>query len=197
MKLTPSAKRIMDVAMVEFGKNGYNLASTNQIYPLAGVSKGAIFKIFSSKANLFYELFQKALHDMVNELEAQSFHNIPDVYERMVGAIFWKVAYAQQHPFETAVMFEAITSPPDEIKSKIATHMSDLTKLSIKVFFEDISMDKMKEEYTKEEVLKNIEISLAGLQAQYLNRPIDLAYLDSIRDESIKYMKTVLRGMEK
>lgn len=197
MKLTPSAKRIMEVAMVEFGKNGYLMASTNRIYPLAGVSKGTIFKIFRSKANLFYELFQKALNDLLEEMERQSFFEIPDLLERMVGAIFWKVAYAQTHPYETAVMFEAISSPPEEIKAQIATHMSDLTKLSVQVFFEDISMEGIREDYSKEEVLKNIEISLAGLQARYLNRPIDMAYLDSIRDESIKYMKTVLRGMEK
>jgi AcrR family transcriptional regulator len=60
-KAKSTKDKILEAALIEFGTKGYKDASTNQIYPLASVSKGAIFKIFGSKANLFYEVFSLSL----------------------------------------------------------------------------------------------------------------------------------------
>ncbi len=193
---TPREK-ILDAALIEFGEKGYLHASTNQIYPIAKVSKGLIFKIFGSKANLFYEVFQNSLHKMLEELEKQSFQNYKDPFEKIVSVILFKVEYTKNHPFDTNVMLEAIANPPYEIQKKIHDNIQDLTVLSMDLFFNDISMDNIDPSYSKEEVIRYLNIGVTGLQETYISKNLSLDYLDQVKGESIKFLKTILKGMEK
>jgi AcrR family transcriptional regulator len=197
-------EKILEAALTEFGTKGYKNASTNQIYPVAHVSKGAIFKIFGSKSNLFYEVFSLSLSKMVealNSIQLETYNDLSkintDVFDRMIAVMLWKMEYAKKHPFETAVMMEGISDPPKAIQQLIITHVNDLKKLSMNIFFDEIPMDNIREDISKEQFRENIEISLAGIQAYYINQKIDLGYLEKIREKSILYLKTVMKGMEK
>jgi len=196
-KTLTTKSKIIDAALIEFGSKGYKDASTNQIYPMAKVSKGAIFKIFGSKAKLFFAVYDRAIKQMIEELNHVSFDTYDDIFERIFGVMMWKVAYAQNHPYDTAVMMEGITDPPNEIKELIYSNLKSLTKLSMHYFFEDIPMENIREEYSKAQVLEILEMSVAGLQATYVDKNMDMTRLESIREKSIQYLKTVVRGMEK
>lgn len=190
-------EKIITAALAEFGKYGYKDASTNRIYPVAEVSKGAIFKIFGSKAKLFYAVFDDALNRMLNELGNTAFDHYHDIFERIFAAMIWKVEYSQNHPFDTAVMLEGIADPPNEIKELIFGNIKQLTKLSMHMFFEQLPMDNIRDEYTKEQVIHYLEISVAGLQATIVDKSMNMEKLTAIREDSINYLKTVVRGMEK
>lgn len=47
------ARRIIDAAVSEFAKKGYEAANTNQIAKAAGISVGSLFQYFKTKENLF------------------------------------------------------------------------------------------------------------------------------------------------
>jgi hypothetical protein len=134
---------------------------------------------------------------MVDALNLIQFDAYTDVFERMIEVMLWKMEYAKSHPYDTTVMMEGISDPPREIKQLIMSHMKDLTKLSMNIFFDEIPMDNVREDISKEQFRENIEISLAGIQAYYINQKLDLDYLEKIRDKSISYLKFVMKGMEK
>ncbi|MBU1145477.1 MAG: TetR/AcrR family transcriptional regulator [Firmicutes bacterium] len=192
-----SRTKILEAALSEFGTYGYKEASTNRIYPIAGVSKGTIFKIFISKSMLFYEVYKKSLERMLLHMNEISYSNTRDIFEKITEMILWKLEYSKKHPFDTKILLEGTGNPPREIKSLVATHLRDLTKLSMRMFFEDIPMDNIRDEFTKEDVIKYVEIAVAGIQTTYINRELDIDYLNSIREDTIRYLKTVVRGMEK
>ena len=52
---------IYEAAVNEFYKNGYEIGSTNSIVKEAGISKGALFKYFESKANLYIYVVDRAI----------------------------------------------------------------------------------------------------------------------------------------
>ncbi len=183
--------------MKEFGSYGYKDASTNRIYPEAGVSKGLIFKLFGSKPELFYQVFVRALLDMLEKLKLMEKTLSTDIYEKIIRIVMWKIEYAKKNPEATRVMLDAIGNPPEMIREKISGHMQELTKLSVRSFFADIPMENIRDEYTKDDVEKYLEIALQGLQAKYLDQNVSLEYMESIREESIKFIKTLIRGMEK
>lgn len=187
----------MSAALKEFGTHGYKNASTNRIYPEAEVSKGLIFKIFGSKEELFYAVFVWCLDNMVNELNEIEYPEHADIYTKMITVIMWKIKYSNLHPDDAKVMLEAVGKPPKGLEKKIAGHMQKLTKLSMRYFFDDIPMDNIRPEYSKADVMNYLEIALIGLQARYVDRELTPEYLDSIRDDSIKFIKTLIRGMEK
>lgn len=190
-------ERILDAALAEFGQKGYSHASTNQIYPVAEVSKGYIFKLFKSKSNLFYNVFMKSLEEMISLLEKETFYELSDPIEKTIDVMLWKVNYAKNHPNETNVLLEGITNPPEEVQMKIHSHLKDLTKLSIQNFFKDISMERIDPRYTQQDVIEYLTIASEGLQSTIIHRGLTLDGLEKVRDKSIDYFKTVLKGMEK
>jgi len=189
--------RILQVAKEEFGIHGYKLASTNAIYPKAKVSKGLIFKTFGSKAGLFYVIFETALDSMISELNKLDTSKYADIFDKIVSIIMWKLEYSKLHPHDTSIMLEAVGKPPKGLEAKIGAHLQDLTKLSIRYFFDDIPMEKIRDDFSKADVMNYLEYAISGLQAKYINQELSIEYMNSIRDESIRFLKTVLRGMEK
>src|SRR5215469_9900443 len=53
-------ERIVAVAMAQFAANGYEGCTAESIAAAAGVSKGAVFGYFGSKAGLFLAAYQEA-----------------------------------------------------------------------------------------------------------------------------------------
>jgi TetR/AcrR family transcriptional regulator len=196
-KKESTMQRILAAALDEFGTHGYEQASTNQIAEVADVSKGLVFKYYESKSNLYYLLFINELNRMLDQMnEYLAKHQTSDHFERIVDVIFWKASYALKHPKATALLLEAIAKPPLPIRTQIYSHLSELTKLSIRLFFDDIPMDKIRPEYTKEDVIRNLELAAAGLQATYVTPNTTIESLMAMKDQSVAFLKTVLRGME-
>ncbi|MCG6945478.1 MAG: TetR/AcrR family transcriptional regulator [Deltaproteobacteria bacterium] len=59
----PSDKkeRILDVAIDEFSRCGYDKASINRMVGRLGIAKGSIFQYFGSKKNLYFHIFEHAV----------------------------------------------------------------------------------------------------------------------------------------
>src|SRR5260221_14512577 len=62
--------RIIAIAMEHFAKHGYEGAGAEAIGAAAGVSKGAIFGYFGSKAGLFLATYQSATRTFSRYLDA-------------------------------------------------------------------------------------------------------------------------------
>jgi TetR/AcrR family transcriptional regulator len=191
-------QKILDVACIEFGTNGFVNASTNQIAKNALVSKGVIFKYFHQKHELYFQVVVQEMDKLIQGLSLyMSSHEENDVFDKIVDIILWKATYAKMYPFASALLLEAVSKPPSAIKDKMMEYFSKLSSHSIQLFFDQIPMDNIQERFSKEDVQKMIGIAVNGLQATYIKEGMTLEYLESIREESIDFLKTVLRGMEK
>lgn len=196
-KKEKTINKIIEVSITEFGTKGYELASTNSIYKAAGVSKGAIFLYFNSKADLYYEAFKVCLTKFIEEMNKVDLNKINDIFDKMMEIILWKIKYYSLCPNESKLLLEAVTNPPAEITGRIMNHCDEITKLSLNNFFNDIDMSDFSGEYTKEEVIRYVQMALNGLQYSMLRMNVTIEYLDSIREDSLKYLKTLLKGMKK
>jgi AcrR family transcriptional regulator len=81
--------RIVAVAMEQFARNGYEGARADAIAVAAGVSKGAVFGYFGSKAGLFLAAYQAATRTFSRYLEA------PD--EVLARGFFATISYWLEH----------------------------------------------------------------------------------------------------
>jgi AcrR family transcriptional regulator len=197
MKKERTKTKILDAARDEFGRKGYVAASTNAIAVAADVAKGSIFSHFGSKAGLFTSVFFRELDRMLADLDAFDRGEGKPVFERIVDVLAWKATYAATHPEATKVLLEGLSSPPDGTSDKILSRVQDLSKMSIRRFFGDLDWDRFRPEYGREDVYRILETAANGLQSTYIKAGMDIAYLESVRGESVAFMKTVLRGMEK
>src|SRR6202161_2822430 len=63
-------QRILAVAMEHFATRGYEAARVEEIASEAGVSKGAVFGYFETKAGLFLAAYQAAARSLPGYLDA-------------------------------------------------------------------------------------------------------------------------------
>lgn len=190
-------QKILDSALLVFAKDGYELASTNEIAKKAGVSKGVIFKHYKSKSGLYYELFLSELNRMTNEFEKLMLDVFSDPMEKFSQMILWKIDYANRHADATKLLSEAVSKPPNEIALVIQSHIAQLQVFSIQRFFSEIPMDSFREGYERSDVLRNIQIAATGLQAVYVTNHPDFLFSEEARKQCMDFMRIVIRGMEK
>lgn len=128
--LDPDLRRaILDAAAAEFAANGYDGASYNRIIELSGVSKGAMYYYFDSKADLYETTVRDAFGRFVRSVGGMAVGEIP-------GDDFWgefarlnraTMEYAFEHPNDLGVLKSIYVSWPGVETAAVA-----------KAFFEDM-----------------------------------------------------------
>ncbi|HOI46151.1 MAG TPA: TetR/AcrR family transcriptional regulator [Bacilli bacterium] len=197
IKKDRTIRKILDAATIEFGQKGYELASTNRIAELSGVSKGSIFSYFKTKAELFFSVYKDKMNHLLTELDENKQQDTIDVFEKMLAITVWKMEYFNKRPLDSKILLEAVTNPPAELRTLMSNEMEHLMKFSVNQFFNEIDMSRFKEEYTKEEVLQFIQFALAGIQNGLIKPGMSLDDMNQIKELAMKYLKTVIKGMEK
>ena len=84
-RLSPDKQeRIMHACIEEFAKAGYINASTNKMAKAAGISKGSLFKYFSSKRELYVEVIDHILEDFFGYVQSKDHYlEEKDILERL------------------------------------------------------------------------------------------------------------------
>ncbi|MGD9887317.1 MAG: TetR/AcrR family transcriptional regulator [Bacilli bacterium] len=187
--------KIMQASLTEFANKGYLQASTNAIAEKAQVSKGLIFKYFPKKKDLYLALVQKVLKEMVEGFSNLKYASSEPIL-KIIDIIYWKAEYSKAHPLETALLLTAFSDPPGIVVSEIMGLLEQLKTLSFHQFFDDIDYTRYEKRFSKIQVQKNIELAIEGLQSSILKKGLTLDKLTGTKEESLLFIKTVLKGME-
>ena len=196
-KKQQTQEKILNAALMEFAINGFDLASTNTICKNAGTSKGTIFKYFPTKTILFYAVFNRELDKMVTESLQIKYAKDDDPFVKISTLLIWKIEYSQNHPEATKVLSLGIAKPPQPQDTLVLSKLSKLADLSIERFFGDLSMDNIREGLSQQDVKKTLQIAVAGLQSVYVNNHPEFPFSKTAREECMRYLKIIYRGMEK
>jgi TetR/AcrR family transcriptional regulator len=76
-------RRIRDAALEEFAQRGFDGASTNRIVAAAGISKGSLFKYFSSKDELYIYLADETMAEIIPIMKSRIAALPSDIAERI------------------------------------------------------------------------------------------------------------------
>lgn len=120
-------KMIINVAMKEFLKGGYDKASMNALVEAAGISKGSLFYYFDNKKSLYLYLLQFC-QDMIFETAAKSIIEtdkdfISRISRNIEGNVYLLREYPLSYKFLNACKVEKsehVVSDILEIKKKSA-----------------------------------------------------------------------------
>ncbi len=189
--------KILNAALNEFGSKGYQLASTNTMAKSSSLSKGVIFKYFHSKVELFLACYKRELDRFLEAYNGFQVHLSDELFEQIIDILIWKGQYAQDHPEASEVLLEGLANPPPEIKEQILESMIKLKDVSMATLFSKIQLHNLRDDLTPTDVQRVLNIAISGLQATYINKQVSFKVLESIRQESIDYIKIIIRGMEK
>lgn len=194
-------KRIIDVCIEEFARNGYEKASTNNIVKMAGISKGAIFHYFGNKKNLYLYILDyvisymtKKLHDIIGTPSA-------DIFERIMNKGLAKIRLAYEEPLMYEVIYMAFISTPEELKEEIQNRYNKMYAESIMVFMKDIDMSSFRKDINQRKALEIVILLIDALSNKYINifrnKGADevLLEMDKVVEEYRQYFEILKKGL--
>lgn len=126
-KTQRTVSKILDAAIMEFGKNGYAGGTVNQICS-AGISKGLIYHNFEGKDDLYLVCLDQSCRMLLKYLQEQD--RTRDLESYMTA----RRDFFRKNPNEARIIFEALLSPPAHLSAKIGQVLSDFNELNEKMY---------------------------------------------------------------
>jgi len=162
-------ERIINAALKEFARNGYEKASTNEIVEEAGISKGSLFNYFNSKKELYLFLLDYVA-EMIEKIYSQVDWNETDFFERMrqMGLVKFKIykKFPQAFDFLKALAHEDAA----EVKCEIRKIGKDLIERGLERSYQNIEWSKFKEDIDREKMINMINWTMLGFAEMYRDK---------------------------
>jgi len=138
-KLEPTVRhRILDAAAKEFGRFGYGAASMNRLVKGAGISKGAIFKYFGTKAGLFDYVYRSSLEDVKEQLRTvRDSSRTQPFFDRLEGVLRAGLEFTRQRPLSAAIYYRVIYTGDAPHGNSILSEIQGTSKRFLKNLIED------------------------------------------------------------
>jgi len=166
-------ERIINAALKEFARNGYDKASTNEIIKQAGISKGSLFNYFNNKKELYLFLLDYVAR-VIEQIYAEVDWNEPDFFVRMrqLGLVKFKIYKKLPHAFNflKTLAYEDAA----DVKPAISKLKKDMISSGLEKGYQNIDWSKFREDIDREKMINIINWTMLSFAEQHMNE------LDSI-----------------
>ena len=174
-------ERIINAALKEFAKNGYDKASTNEIVKEAGISKGSLFNYFNNKKDLFLFLLDHVAK-VIEQIYSEVDWNEPDFFERMrqLGLVKFKIY--KKFPYAFNFLKALAHEDAAEVKTAISKVKKTLVSTGLERGYQNIDWTKFREDFNREKVINIINWTMLSFAEENMNK------LDSINDVGMEVL---------
>ncbi|ADM84481.1 TPA: TetR/AcrR family transcriptional regulator [Streptococcus agalactiae] len=178
-------KQIINAAIKEFVRNGFEKASTNEIVKRANISKGSLFNYFNSKKDLYLYLIEyssKAIVNLNEEIDLSE----TDLFKRIERVALQKFYVQQKYP--QAFEFLASTKQEEsvEVKDIIKQRLNPIYNQAINKLYKDIDYSKFREGVDIEKAIEILNWTMFGVGEKGLK---ELFTFDDIGRFGEKYLE--------
>ncbi|HGL5759457.1 TPA: TetR/AcrR family transcriptional regulator [Enterococcus faecalis] len=178
-------KQIINAAIKEFVRNGFEKASTNEIVKRANISKGSLFNYFNSKKDLYLYLIEYSSKVIVN-LNEEIDLSETDLFKRIERVALQKFYVQQKYP--QAFEFLASTKQEEsvEVKDIIKQRLNPIYNQAINKLYKDIDYSKFREGVDIEKAIEILNWTMFGVGEKGLK---ELFTFDDIGRFGEKYLE--------
>jgi TetR/AcrR family transcriptional regulator len=162
-----SIQKILDNARIEFADKGYGLSSVNTICSEGEISKGILYHYFKDKDEIYLTCIQQCFDGLTAYLR-QSRKKMEGKIEECLDSYFSsRFQYFSENPEDQKLFCEAIISPPNQLKEKIAEIKAEYDNLNIEVLDDILSLVKLRPDVTRQEVIDTFRQYQDFINARY------------------------------
>ncbi len=123
-------RHIINAAMTEFVRGGFEKASMNKVVEQAGISKGSLFYYFGSKKKLYLYLFEYCEKQTVENAKRHMNPDESDFLKRMEHVVLCNAGLLKQYPLVYAFVNGCKAEKSEKVKTEIeelkVKHSDDL-----------------------------------------------------------------------
>jgi len=167
LSLEPAKRApIVNAALKEFARKGFDDASTNEIVKEAGISKGLLFHYFNTKKELFLFLFDYSVEILKAEYLALLNTDERDIFARYRHAALLKIDIIHKHPYVFDFIGVAAFTESEEVREELETRKSELHANSLAKLFENIDVSKFRSDIEVKRAVNIVVWVVEGYEQQ-------------------------------
>ncbi|MBR0599398.1 TetR/AcrR family transcriptional regulator [Sinanaerobacter chloroacetimidivorans] len=170
-------ERIINAALKEFAKNGYEKASTNEIIKEAEISKGSLFNYFKNKKQLYLFLLDYVV-TVIDEIYEEMDWNITDLFERMRALGLIKFKIMQKYPQAFNFIKNAAQEDAADVNSEIETLEKSIVESGLERGYKDLDLTKFREDMDIQKIMNIINWTILSFAEQQRDQVNSFEELD-------------------
>lgn len=148
-----SCRKIMDSARKEFSEKGYGLSSVNTICSEGDISKGILYHYFKDKDEIYLKCIQECFDGLTEYLKVYEKEMRGNVTEQLNQYFSARFAYFSLHAEQQGIFCEAVISPPEHLKNRIAEIRKGFDCLNVRILEGFLSRLTLRPGISKEDVI--------------------------------------------
>lgn len=141
--------KILQSAIEEFGKNGYDNASINTICNKYSISKGLIYHNFKNKDELYLRSVEECFIKFVEYLKERDYSN-NNAWKTMKKLLELRQEFFEKFQNYQNIFFGAVLSPPNHLIKEIQIIRKEYDEFNIEKFKELLKGVKLRKGITEE-----------------------------------------------
>lgn len=162
-------ERIINAALKEFARNGYDKASTNEIVKEAETAKGSLFSYFNNKKELYLFLLDYVMK-LIDQIYAEVDWQETDFFARMrqLGAVKYKIY--KKYPSAFNFLKTLAHEDAAEVKPVISKLKKEVVSSGLERSYDNIDWTKFRDDLDREKMIKIIDWTMLCFAEENLNR---------------------------
>lgn len=184
--------RILEASLLEFAKEGYEKASTNNIVREAGIGKGMLFYYFKNKKQLYHYLVEHSLHIIHEQYFSGIDTEEADFIERMkkVTRLKWEVYLENPAVFQfTSTLF---LSDMSNLPERLLTQYKKLQEDGFALLYKDVDLTLFRKDVSRDKLFHIIQYFLGGyeerLKKELKDQPVTSIDFEGYVQEFFDYL---------
>jgi len=162
-------ERIINAALKEFARNGYEKASTNEIVKEAEIAKGSLFSYFNNKKELYLFLLDY-ITKLIDQIYGEVDWRETDFFARMrqLGAVKYKIY--KKYPSAFNFLKTLAHEDAAEVKPVISKLKKEIVTSGLERSYHNIDWTKFRDDLDREKMIRVIDWTMLGFAEENLNK---------------------------
>lgn len=153
-----SRQRILDAAMAEFARGGYDAASMNALCAENGISKGILYHYFRDKDELYLLCVQTCFNAVTESLKKTAGALTGPAERRMRDYFDARLRFFAENGACLGIFADATFSPPQALAPEIAELRRGFDELNLAVLTQLLQSEPLREGLSAEEVVRDFSM---------------------------------------
>lgn len=171
LSLAPERRNsILNAALKEFARKGFDEASTNVIARESGISKPLMFHYVNNKKDFFLFLYDYCLEFLQTEYFNKIDLNEKDIFQRLRQACLLKIQVMQKNPWIFDFVRVVVLTNSEEVKYELEKRHKKIESFSFEQFYGDIDTSHFRSHLDIEKAKQLIYWAVGGYAGQILEQ---------------------------
>ncbi|WP_202710479.1 TetR/AcrR family transcriptional regulator [Sporosalibacterium faouarense] len=175
-------QRILNAAYIEFTKNRYKKASTNQIVKSAGIGKGMLFHYFNSKKELFNDLVEMSIQFVQEEYLDKIPNKNLGFIEKYKLAAKAKLNAMLKNSYAFSFLASIYLNNFEDVQEEVKNKTEYVKNRGLDKLYSNIDYSCFRDDIPPETIIKLITWSVEGYQTELLYKLKSVDLIDTDMD---------------